>query len=91
MPARNHRQWTSPPPFKANEWVDSRIYSDQAIFEEEQEKIFKKCWIPVCHESELAEPYDFRTMSIAREPIIITRGPDKQVRAFFLMYAHIEA
>jgi len=88
MPARNHRQWTSPPPFKANEWVDSRIYSDQEIFEEEQEKIFKKCWIPVCHESELSEAYDFRTMSIAQEPIIVVRGGDKQVRAFLNVCPH---
>ena len=82
MPARNHRQWTSAPPLKTSEWVDSRIYSDPEIFEEEQEKIFKKLWIPVCHESELSEPYDFRTTSIAREPVIVVRGPDNQVRAF---------
>jgi len=88
MPARNHRQWTSPPPLKANEWVDSRIYSDQEIFDEEQEKIFKKCWIPVCHESELSEAYDFRTMSIAQEPIIVVRGADKEVRAFLNVCPH---
>ena len=88
MPARNHKQWTAPPPLKAGEWVDSRIYSDPEIFEEEQEKIFKKVWIPVCHESELPEPYDFRTMSIAREPIIVVRGPDNQVRAFLNVCPH---
>ena len=88
MPARNHKQWTSPPSLKAGEWVDSRIYSDPDIFEEEQEKIFKKVWIPVCHESELPEPYDFRTVSIAREPIIVVRGPDNEVRAFLNVCPH---
>jgi len=73
---------------KAGEWVDSRIYSDPDIFEEEQEKIFKKVWIPVCHESELPEPYDFRTVSIAREPIIVVRGPDNEVRAFLNVCPH---
>ena len=85
MPARNHSQWTATPPV---EFVDSRIYSDPDIFEEELEKIFKKTWIPVCHESELSEPYDFRTSSIAREPIIVTRDADGQVRAFLNVCPH---
>jgi len=85
MPARNHAQWISTPPV---EFVDSRIYSDSAIFEEELELIFKRAWIPVCHESELAEPYDFRTTSIAREPIIVARGPDGNVRAFLNVCPH---
>ena len=67
----------------ANEQPEAAIRSQSMLyFEEELEKIFKKVWIPVCHESELPEPYDFRTASIAREPIIVCRGPDKQVRAF---------
>ena len=86
--SRNHEQWTSSPPFKTDEYVDSRIYSDQDIFEEELEKIFKKAWIPVCHESELPEPYDFRTVTIAREPIVLTRGKDKKVRAFLNVCPH---
>jgi len=69
--AKNHRQWLADPKLKPTEWVDSRIYSDPEIFEEELAKIFKKAWIPVCHESELAKAYDFRTTSIAREPVIV--------------------
>lgn len=88
MAARNHKQWTAAPSLSADEWVDSRIYSDQEIFDEELEKIFKKTWIPVCHESELPKAYDFRTTSIAREPIIITRGPDDTVRAFLNVCPH---
>ena len=62
MPARNHRQWSEVPgQLRPGQWVDSRIYSDPDIFEEELEKILKKVWIPVCHESELPERYDFRT------------------------------
>jgi len=88
MAAKNHRQWVAEPNLKSSEWVDSRIYSDQQIFDEEQEKIFKKAWIPVCHESELPNAYDFRTTSIAREPIIICRGPDNEVRAFLNVCPH---
>jgi len=78
----------APPPLKTGEWVDSRIYSDPGIFAEEQEKIFKKTWIPLCHESELPEAYDFRTFTIAEEPVIVVRGPDNQVRAFLNVCPH---
>lgn len=88
MPARNHAEWNSPPPLKRNEYLDSRIYSDREIFEEELDRVWKKSWIPVCHESELPEPYDFRTLTIAREPIIITRAKDNKVRAFLNVCPH---
>ena len=88
MAAKNYRQWTAEPPLKQDEWIDSRIYSDPQIFEEELEKIFKKAWIPVCHEFELPNAYDFRTTSIAREPIIVCRGPDNEVRAFLNVCPH---
>ena len=88
MTARNHAQWSAPPSLPRNEWVDSRIYSDQGIFEEELEKIWSKAWIPVCHESELKSAYDFRTMTIAREPVIVVRGKDMKVRAFLNVCPH---
>lgn len=89
MSARNHEEWSQvPKSLKPGEWVDSRIYSDQSIHEEEQEKIFKKAWIPVCHESELANPFDFRTVTIANEPIILTRDKEMEVRAFLNVCPH---
>lgn len=88
MPARNHKQWNATPDLELGEWVDSRIYSDEEIFEEELEKIWKKSWIPLCHESELPQPYDFRTAILAREPIIIVRGPDNKIRAFLNVCPH---
>ncbi|MFT5502853.1 MAG: methanesulfonate monooxygenase large subunit [Gammaproteobacteria bacterium] len=89
MTARNKEEWQKlPAQFQPGEWVDSRIYSDPAIHEEELEKIWKKAWIPVCHESELANPYDFRTLTIANEPIIITRDKDMEVRAFLNVCPH---
>src|SRR3984893_11661658 len=88
MPAKNHKQWMAKPPLQAGEWVDSRIYSDPQIFEDELQNIFKRTWVPVCHESELPKPYDFRTISIAREPIVVCRGPDNEVRAFLNVCPH---
>ena len=89
MSSRRNEEWaTAPKNFTPAEWVDSRIYSDPAIHEDEMENIWKKSWIPVCHESELANAYDFRTVTIANEPIILTRDKDMQVRAFLNVCPH---
>src|SRR5262249_19462583 len=69
-------------------YVDRRIYTDHGIFEEELEKIWKKVWLATVHESELAEPLDFRTMTVAREPIVIVRGSDNKIRAFLNVCPH---
>jgi len=88
MSSRNHTQWNATPDLQRGEWVDSRIYSDEQIFEDELNKIWKKTWIPVCHESELKEAYSFRTMTIAREPVFVVRGKDMVVRAFLNVCPH---
>ena len=38
-------------------FVDSRIYADREIFEEELDRIWKKVWLVTVHESELPEKY----------------------------------
>ena len=44
MAARNHNQWMAKPSLKQGEWIDSRVYTDEEIFEEELQKIFKNTW-----------------------------------------------
>jgi len=54
----------------------------------EQAHIFRNAWVPVCHESELPEPYDFRTASIGNENIIICRAPDGKINALLNVCPH---
>ena len=67
MPPRNHRKWLATPNV---EYVSSEIYSSQQLFEEEQEKIFSKVWVPMCHISEMYNRLDFRTTQIAGVNVI---------------------
>lgn len=69
-------------------YVDSRIYTDPGIFEEEIEKIWRRSWLLVAHESELPAALDFRTTTVAREPVILVRGDDGHVRAFLNVCPH---
>jgi methanesulfonate monooxygenase large subunit len=87
--SKNAAQWSAPPKFPASHFVDSRIYTDEAIFAEEKEKLFKPAWVIACHESELPAPYDYRLSTHpAGVPLIIIRGDDNQVRAFYNICPH---
>ena len=54
----------------------------------EQTRIFRNAWVPVCHESELPEPYDFRTASIGNENVIICRAPYGKINALLNVCPH---
>ena len=51
--SKNAALWHQQPKFPSSHFVDSRIYTDERLFNEEREKIFNKCWIIACHESEV--------------------------------------
>jgi p-cumate 2,3-dioxygenase alpha subunit len=51
------------------------------IMELERERIFDRCWLYVGHESEIAEPRDFRRRSVVGRPIIFVHGADGEIRA----------
>jgi methanesulfonate monooxygenase large subunit len=86
---RNAVEWALRPKFPATHYVDTRLYTDEGIFREEQEKIFDHVWIIACHESEIPNRYDYRTF---RHPggknLIVVRGDDDEVRAFYNVCPH---
>ena len=67
MPPRNHKDWIKKPKV---EYVNSLIYSDYSLYEQEQENIFSKVWVPCFHKSELPETGNFRTGQIAGQNIL---------------------
>ena len=58
------------------------------LFRREQEQIFNRCWIYLGHESEVANPGDYRRRTIAGRPLFFTRGKDGQVRVFLNSCPH---
>ena len=67
MPPRNHKDWTKTPKV---EYVNSLIYSDESLFEQEQQNIFSKVWVPMCHMSEMRDVFNYRTTQIAGQNVI---------------------
>lgn len=56
--------------------------TSEEILQLEHEKIFERCWLYLGHDSELAEPGDYRRRRIAGRSIIFVRDQDGEVRAF---------
>src|SRR5437762_236358 len=59
--------------------VHREIYTNPEIFEAELERIFATTWVYLAHESEVANPGDFRTTWMGRQPVIVTRDDDHQL------------
>jgi phenylpropionate dioxygenase-like ring-hydroxylating dioxygenase large terminal subunit len=68
--------------------VNSKIYTDPAIFELEMARIFSKTWVYVGHASEVPAAGDYQTRSIGRTPVIMVRGADRQVRVLLNRCRH---
>jgi phenylpropionate dioxygenase-like ring-hydroxylating dioxygenase large terminal subunit len=60
--------------------VRREIYRDPAVFALEMERIFKRTWVYMAHESELPAGGDYLTMRIGAEPVVLARGEDDEVR-----------
>lgn len=53
--------------------VNSRLYTDGAIFAEEMRRIFAETWVFVAHHSEIPQRGDFIRRTIGTEPVIVVR------------------
>ena len=78
MPPRNHKNWLATPKV---EYISSEIYNNYNLFELEQENIFSKVWVPICHMSEMPETGDFRTTTIAGVSVIAW-NTGEEIRAY---------
>ena len=87
--SRNAAQWTQRPRFPSSHYVDTRVYTDEQLFREEQDKIFNKVWVIACHESEIPNAFDYRTFQHpGGQNLIVMRGDDARVRAFYNVCPH---
>ncbi|MDO6966658.1 aromatic ring-hydroxylating oxygenase subunit alpha [Rhizobium alvei] len=60
--------------------VHSRVYYDEAIFQEELEKIWYRTWVYVGHTSEIPNKNDYVVKSIGPTPILMVRDKDGEIR-----------
>lgn len=68
--------------------VDRRAFWDRDVLEQELKSIFKSCWLFVAHESEIAQPGDYVTRKMGRDPVIVTRDENGRPRVFLNTCVH---
>jgi len=68
--------------------IPATWYTDQRIFELEKQTVFSQNWQFAARLDQLNNPGDFVTTEIAGEPMVVVRGSDQQLRAFFNVCRH---
>ena len=68
--------------------LEQPFYRDPEIFGRDMARVVAKAWLYVAHVSELPERGDFLLYRIGEESIILVRGLDREIRAFFNVCRH---
>ena len=64
------------------------LYFDPEFFEAEKKAFLRAAPQVVCHESEIAQPGEWRSLEYLGESVIVIRGDDGEVRAFANVCRH---
>lgn len=67
---------------------DRRIFTDEALFELEMKHIFEGNWVFLAHESQVENPGDYYTTYVGRQPVILTRTKDGELKAILNTCSH---
>jgi phenylpropionate dioxygenase-like ring-hydroxylating dioxygenase large terminal subunit len=68
--------------------VNRAAMADPAVFAAERRRVFDRVWLYFGHESEVPNPGDFRTRTLAGRPLILSRGNDGRIRIFINSCPH---
>ncbi len=71
-----------------NSTQSKKIFLDQDIYEQEQERIFGRCWLFLAHESLIPKAGDFMTTTMGEDPVIVVRQKDGSTKAFINSCTH---
>ena len=70
--------------------LPQEFYTNENIFSEEMNRIYfqKFNWLMVDHVTRIPNPGDYFLFNVEKESIIVIRGRDQEVRAFYNVCTH---
>jgi len=68
--------------------INTKCYTDPKMLDIENEHIFRKTWQFACHEEKLKEPGSYFATDIQGQSIVVTRGTNGNLRAFYNVCKH---
>lgn len=75
-------------PLESASTIPAAWYLDERIAELERERVLARNWIAVGRTDQASAPGQFFTAELAGEPLVIIRGSDGELRAFFNVCRH---
>jgi len=68
--------------------IPASWYTDSRVAQLENEKVFAHTWHAVARTDQVESPGQYVTALVADEPIVVVRGSDSQLRAFYNVCRH---
>jgi choline monooxygenase len=75
-------------PLERAQTIPARWYSDPAVYAAECRSVFGGTWQAVGRADQVREPGQFFTADLTGEPLLVVRGDDGELRAFFNVCRH---
>ena len=68
--------------------VRRSAFTDPALFDRELDNIFDRCWLYLCHESQIPDHGDYIATRMGRHAVVVIRGRDGEIRCFYDACSH---